>query len=235
MRRGLAIYRDQGRNWLLSTLEAALAEAEASAGETNAGLRRLDDALAELEDTEARWYEAEMHRIRAEILLKHDPADTAAAERSLQAAIAIAQSQKARSFELRGALSLAKLYGQSRRRCAQRAGAGDRGLPADPTIPRIDRGANPASGAQPLDRWFRRANHAHGCVRLSTSEPILPRMTGLGAFRLLPSVPAKVGLLNLQPRLGPGDGSYSSCPIAVIARPKACVAPRSANSVGVAS
>jgi predicted ATPase len=51
-----------------------------------------------------------MHRIRGEILLKRDRADTAAAEQSLQAAIAIAQSQKARSFELRAALSLAKLY-----------------------------------------------------------------------------------------------------------------------------
>jgi len=51
-----------------------------------------------------------MHRIHAEILLKRDPADTAAAEQSLQAAIAIAQSQKARSFELRAALALAKLY-----------------------------------------------------------------------------------------------------------------------------
>jgi predicted ATPase len=110
MRHGLVIAREQGRFWLLPSLEAALAETEASAGETDAGLRRLDDALAELETTEARWYEAEMHRIRAGILLKRDPADTAAAEQSLQTAIAIAQSQKARSFELRAALSLAKLY-----------------------------------------------------------------------------------------------------------------------------
>ena len=44
------------------------------------------------------------------ILLKCDPAKTAAAEQSLQAAIAIAQPQKARSFELRAALSLATLY-----------------------------------------------------------------------------------------------------------------------------
>jgi predicted ATPase len=51
-----------------------------------------------------------MHRIRAEILLKREPADTAAAEQSLQAAIVIAQSQNARSFELRAALALAKLY-----------------------------------------------------------------------------------------------------------------------------
>ena len=108
MPRGLAIFREQGGNWRV--LEAALAEAEASAGETDGGLRRLDDALAELERIEQRWYEAEMHRIRGEILLKRDPADTAAAEQSLQAAIAIAQSQKARSFELRAALSLAKLH-----------------------------------------------------------------------------------------------------------------------------
>jgi predicted ATPase len=109
MRRGLAIFREQ-MVWFLPIFEAALAEAEAGAGETDAGLRRLDDALAELERTEQRWYEAEMHRIRAEMLLKRDPADSAAAEQSLHAAIAIAQSQKARSFELRAALSLAKLY-----------------------------------------------------------------------------------------------------------------------------
>jgi predicted ATPase len=110
MRRGTDICREQGHVLYLAEAEAALAEAEASAGETDAGLRRLDDALAELERTEQRWYEAELHRIRAEILLKRDPANTAAAEQSLQAAIAIAQSQNARSFELRAALSLAKLY-----------------------------------------------------------------------------------------------------------------------------
>jgi predicted ATPase len=110
MRRGLPIAREQGRFWLLPGFEAALAAAEASAGETDAGLRRLDGALAELERTEQRWYEAEMHRIRAGILLKRDLANTAAAEQSLQAAISVAQSQKARSFELRAALSLAKLY-----------------------------------------------------------------------------------------------------------------------------
>ena len=51
-----------------------------------------------------------MHRIRGEILLKRDRNDTAAAELSLQGAIAIAQHQKARGFELRAALALAKVY-----------------------------------------------------------------------------------------------------------------------------
>ena len=110
MRRGIAIFRQQGMVYIVPSFEAALAEAEAGAGEVAAALRRLDDALAGLEATENRWYDAEIHRIRAGILLKRDPADTAAAEQSLQAAIAIAQSQKAGSFELRAALSLAKLY-----------------------------------------------------------------------------------------------------------------------------
>src|SRR5262249_12735616 len=115
MRRGLEVYREQGFVLHLPALEAALAKAEASAGETDAGLRRLEDALAEAERIERHWYQAEMHRIRSEILLQRDPANTAAAEQSLQAAIAIAQSQKARSFELRAALSLAKLYRSTNR------------------------------------------------------------------------------------------------------------------------
>ena len=100
---------------LVPVLEAALAEAEACAGETDVGLQRLKNALGEAERIEQRWYQAEIHCIRAGILLKRDPADTAAAEQSLQAAIGIAQSQKARSFELRAALSLAKLYRASTR------------------------------------------------------------------------------------------------------------------------
>ena len=121
MRRGIGIQREQGLVWHLAALEPPLAEAEAGSGETDAGVQRLDDALAELEATENRWYEAETHRIRGEILLKREPADTAAAELSLQTAIAIAQSQKARSFELRAALSLAKLYRAANRDADARA------------------------------------------------------------------------------------------------------------------
>ena len=109
-RRGIGISRKQGSVWLLAGFEPPLAEAEASAGDADAGLRRLDDALTALGRTEQRYCEAETHRIRGEMLLKRDPANTAAAEQSLQAAIAVAQSQKARSFELRAALALAKLY-----------------------------------------------------------------------------------------------------------------------------
>ena len=53
--------------------------------------------------------DAGLHSIRGEMLLKQNPADPAA-EAAFLAAIAVAQSQKARSLELRAALSLAKRY-----------------------------------------------------------------------------------------------------------------------------
>jgi hypothetical protein len=73
-------------------------------------LAALNQALVESERTELHWYDAELHRTRGEILIKHNPADPAPAETAFLAAIAIAPSQKARSFDLRAALDLAKLY-----------------------------------------------------------------------------------------------------------------------------
>ena len=73
-------------------------------------MTRIDKALALAGETEEHWSDAFLHRLRGEILLKRDPANTAPAEHALLTAIAIAQQQKARSFELRAALSLAKLY-----------------------------------------------------------------------------------------------------------------------------
>ena len=71
---------------------------------------RIDEALALAGETGERWSDAFLHRCRGEILLKRDPANTAPAEDAFLTAIAVAQHQRARSFELRAALSLAKLY-----------------------------------------------------------------------------------------------------------------------------
>ena len=80
-----------------------------------------------------RFFEAESYRIRGEILLKRDPANTAPAEEAFQTAIAIAREQEARSFELRAALSLAKLYQSTNRAADAHAvlAAGARRLIAD--------------------------------------------------------------------------------------------------------
>ena len=86
----------------------ALAEADARNGETAAALATIDHALEDFERSGQRWFDAELYRTRGEILLERYPADRAVEEAFL-AALAIARHQKARSFELRAALALAKL------------------------------------------------------------------------------------------------------------------------------
>ena len=124
-------------------LETVLAEVEAEEGQLETANATVDRALAETERTGHRWFEAETHRIRGEILFKRDLANTAPAEEAFLTAIAIAQQQKARSFELRAALSLAKLYQSTgrRRRRPRRPRARARRFFAHAGIPR-DRGGS---------------------------------------------------------------------------------------------
>ena len=115
MRAGIAACREQGMGNFIPFIATALAEAEVEAGEIEAALATIDRVIADSERTGQRWFDAESHRIRGDILLKRDPTNTAPAEEAFLTAIAIAQQQKARSFELRAALSLAKLYQSTRR------------------------------------------------------------------------------------------------------------------------
>jgi predicted ATPase len=110
MRRGLVFFREVIGALYVPFVEAALAEVEAEAGEIEAALATMDRAIAETDRTGQRWFEAETHRVRGEILLMRDPANPVPAEESFLAAIAIAQQQRTRSFELRAALGLSKLY-----------------------------------------------------------------------------------------------------------------------------
>jgi predicted ATPase len=91
-------------------VKIALAEAEARACDVERAVATLDEALATSERIGHRAFDAELHRVRGEILLKCDPANPAPAEEALQSAIAVAREQGTRSFELRATLSLAKLY-----------------------------------------------------------------------------------------------------------------------------
>jgi predicted ATPase len=79
-------------------------------GDVATALATLGETLGHTRRTGQRWFDAEIHRTRGEVLLKQNPADPPAVEAAFLAAIAVAQQQKARSFELRAALSLAKLY-----------------------------------------------------------------------------------------------------------------------------
>ena len=115
MRQGIEDLRQIGINLLTPLFHARLASLEAGTGDREGALARLDNVLAESARNENRTFDAEVQRIRGEILLKRDPANTAPAEEAFQTAIAIAQQQKARGFELRSALSLAQLYRSTNR------------------------------------------------------------------------------------------------------------------------
>ena len=110
MRRGVEQLREQNVQWLDGLLKTALAEAEARAGDPNRAVAILDEALATSDRTGCRTFEAELHRVRGEIMLERDPANPAPAEDAFLTAIAVAKRRATRSFELRAALSLAKLY-----------------------------------------------------------------------------------------------------------------------------
>jgi len=84
-----------------------LAATRASLGETKAGLGLLDEALRTVENTQERMFEAELFRLRGELLASLGK--TLAAEEELQQALTVARSQQARMWELRAAVSLARL------------------------------------------------------------------------------------------------------------------------------
>ncbi len=78
----------------------------AAAGHRDRALQELDEALAFVERTDERAWSSELHRLRGELLRESDEAE---AERAFDRALQISREQGAKSFELRAALSLAKL------------------------------------------------------------------------------------------------------------------------------
>jgi hypothetical protein len=87
-------------------IKTALADPPAEGKEIESDLSTVDSALAESARTGQRWFDAETHRVRGEILLKRNPADPSPAEEASLTAIAI----RATPFQLRAAMSVASLY-----------------------------------------------------------------------------------------------------------------------------
>jgi len=92
-----------------------LAEMLGRAGRIDDGLARIAEALELVEQTGERWYEAELHRGRGELLRRASQPDEAAAEVCFLKAREQAREQGARLWELRAATSLARLRGDQGR------------------------------------------------------------------------------------------------------------------------
>ncbi|MCZ6874848.1 MAG: AAA family ATPase, partial [bacterium] len=110
MHKGLTGWREMGAELSLPYFLGQLAEAYWRAGQMEEGLRALDEALVLVEHHDEHWYEAELHRLRGELLLSESADHSTEVTVCLQKAISIAQNQSAKSWELRATTSLARLW-----------------------------------------------------------------------------------------------------------------------------
>jgi predicted ATPase len=116
IQQGLSAIRATGAVAMQSYYLALLAEAHSIIGQPDAGLPVLAEALTLADTKGERWYAPELYRLKGALLLQQKAANQAEAETCFQHSISIAQSQQAKSFELRTATSLARLWQQQGKR-----------------------------------------------------------------------------------------------------------------------
>jgi predicted ATPase len=100
---------------LLQDKKALLGQGYGRLGRTDEALTILDQALARIEHTGEVFAHAETLRLKGEVLLIHDAAATAEAERCFRAALEVARAQEAKWWELRSSVSLARLLRETNR------------------------------------------------------------------------------------------------------------------------
>ncbi len=116
MRNGLSEIASAGASWNQTYFLGLLALTCENAGLADEAFDALARALEHADATDERWFEAELHRQKGEWLIAHRPESHEEAEACFHRAIAVAQKQQARLWELRAATSLARLWQNRRRR-----------------------------------------------------------------------------------------------------------------------
>ena len=109
LREAIADFKRPNARLRLPYYLSLLASVYRKAGHIREGLACIEEALAEARTHNERWWNAELHRQRGELLLQ-DGAQVCEVEAVLLRAIAIAQSQQARSLKLRASMVLARLW-----------------------------------------------------------------------------------------------------------------------------
>ena len=107
---GIAAYRSTGATVYTPFWLSILAKAYAELGQFDDARRCIGEATTAVETTKETWCEAEIHRIAGEIALKSPVPDAAKAEAYFERALAVARKQQAKSWELRAAMSMARLW-----------------------------------------------------------------------------------------------------------------------------
>ena len=106
---GIALCRTTGSTLWLPLYLPRLARAHAELRQFEEAWRCIGEAMTAVETAKEKWCEAEVHRMAGEIALKSSVPDAAKAEGYFERALAIAREQKAKSWELRTAMSMARL------------------------------------------------------------------------------------------------------------------------------
>jgi predicted ATPase len=109
MHQGLATCQAMGTGMQRPHLLALLAKAYGSAGRAEQGLNVLAEALAFVQSSDERYYEAEIHRLKGKLLLMQG-GDETKAKASFHQAIEVARCQSAKSWELRATVNLCRLW-----------------------------------------------------------------------------------------------------------------------------
>jgi predicted ATPase len=120
IRLGLAGYRATGAELECPFFVALLAEALGRIGHIEEGLTVLAEMVSEVDTNRLRFHEAELRRLRGELLLAHAPDDHTEAEACFRQSLALSRRQQAKSLELRAAMSLARLWQQHGKRAEAR-------------------------------------------------------------------------------------------------------------------
>jgi predicted ATPase len=112
----IAPYRSTGATLYMSYYLSHLAQAYADLKQFDDARRCIRDAMTAAQDSGSKWLDAEIHRIRGEIEMRSPERNEAKAQTEFERALKIARMQQARSWELRAATSLARLWrGEDRR------------------------------------------------------------------------------------------------------------------------
>jgi len=107
---GILAWRSTGSTAFVPLFLLHLAMAYAGLGQFDDAWRCIDEAMTAVETTNERWCEAEVNRIGGEIVLMSQEPDAAKAEAYFERALAVAREQQAKSWELRAAMSMARLW-----------------------------------------------------------------------------------------------------------------------------
>jgi predicted ATPase len=112
---GLAAWRTTGARLWLPIFLALEAEGHLKAGRDQAALHSIEQALATSDETGERWAIAEILRVKANLLLTTGRGKAEEVEEALIESLEIARQQQAKSWELRSATSLARLWRDQRK------------------------------------------------------------------------------------------------------------------------